>query len=174
MVSLEEGSYDGGYNYNTIDSYVPHVVGGVKFTQGWGSIGAVIGYDSNVEKITGKVRADVKVNDQFSLFAMVGYGSYDDRNGVNGWYGDWNKAWLGKWAAFGGATYDVNEKVQLNAQVSYESAKAWALAANVAYSPVPGFQIIPEINYMKWSNNADYNQVSDSAWGGIIRFQRDF
>ena len=166
VVSLEEGSGD-----STIDSYVPHVIGGVKFTQGWGSIGAVVAYDSNDEKITGKIRADVKVNDQFSLFGMFGYGSFDDRDYA---YTDWNKAWRGHWAAFGGATYDVNEKVQLNAQVSYESAKAWALAANVAYSPVPGFQIIPEINYKKWSNNADYNQVSDSAWGGIIRFQRDF
>ena len=173
VVSLEEGSHDGGYGPNTIDSYVPHVIGGVKFTQGWGSIGAVIGYDSNVEKITGKVRADVKVSDQLSLFAMFGYGSYDDRNGVNGPYGDWNKAWLGHWAAFGGATYDVNEKVQLNAQLSYESAKTFALAANVAYSPVPGFQIIPELNYKHYSRG-DYWAVNDDAWGGIIRFQRDF
>ncbi|RWO93045.1 porin, partial [Mesorhizobium sp.] len=34
VLSLEEGSGIKG----TIDSYVPHVVGGVKYTQGWGAI----------------------------------------------------------------------------------------------------------------------------------------
>src|SRR5690606_23957697 len=51
VVSLEDGADD-----NTIDSYVPHVVVGAKYTQGWGSISAVGGYDSNYEEFTGKVR----------------------------------------------------------------------------------------------------------------------
>eukprot|EP00475_Leptophrys_vorax_P017083 TRINITY_DN23618_c0_g1_i1.p2 TRINITY_DN23618_c0_g1~~TRINITY_DN23618_c0_g1_i1.p2 ORF type:complete len:253 (+),score=4.23 TRINITY_DN23618_c0_g1_i1:180-938(+) len=47
MASLEEGSGGGGivagtstYGYGraTVDSYVPHVVGGLKYTQGWGDI----------------------------------------------------------------------------------------------------------------------------------------
>ncbi|TIO63204.1 MAG: porin, partial [Mesorhizobium sp.] len=39
VISLEEGAgggTDGSYGVGTIDSYVPHVVGGVKWTQGWG------------------------------------------------------------------------------------------------------------------------------------------
>ncbi|MGX5851977.1 porin, partial [Mesorhizobium sp. PL10] len=40
VISLEEGSGGGtagAYGVGTIDSYVPHVVGGVKYTQGWGA-----------------------------------------------------------------------------------------------------------------------------------------
>ena len=55
VVSLEEGSGAVG----TIDSYVPHVVGGVKYTQGWGAITGVVAYDSNYEEVAGKVRLDV-------------------------------------------------------------------------------------------------------------------
>ncbi|MGX9087513.1 porin, partial [Mesorhizobium sp. 98Argb] len=56
VASLEEGSGATG----TIDSYVPHVVGGVKYTQGWGAITGVIAYDSNYQEVAGKVRLDVK------------------------------------------------------------------------------------------------------------------
>jgi len=42
IVSLEEG-----YGAYTIDSYVPHVVGGLKWAQGWGAITGVVAYDSN-------------------------------------------------------------------------------------------------------------------------------
>ncbi|WP_246694518.1 porin, partial [Mesorhizobium sp. M2E.F.Ca.ET.209.01.1.1] len=43
VVSLEEGEGSVG----TIDSYVPHVVGGVKYKQDWGAITGVVAYDSN-------------------------------------------------------------------------------------------------------------------------------
>jgi opacity protein-like surface antigen len=74
VVSLEEGQGLKG----TIDSYVPHVVGGVKWTQGWGAITGVVAYDSNYEEVAGKVRLDVNVNDAISLFGMVGYGTDDN------------------------------------------------------------------------------------------------
>ncbi|MER8751785.1 porin, partial [Mesorhizobium sp. M1050] len=47
VVSLEEGSgagTPGAYGRGSIDSYVPHVVGGVKYTQGWGAITGVVAY----------------------------------------------------------------------------------------------------------------------------------
>ncbi|WP_204336441.1 porin, partial [Proteus mirabilis] len=70
IVSFEQGS--GGesrfrrpgdtwvIDNNTIDSYVPHVVGGVKYTAGWGAITGVVAYNSNYEEWAGKVRLDVK------------------------------------------------------------------------------------------------------------------
>ncbi|TIV78677.1 MAG: porin, partial [Mesorhizobium sp.] len=64
VISLEEGSgggTDGVYGVGTIDSYVPHVVGGVKWTQGWGAITGVVAYDSNYEEVATKVRLDVNV-----------------------------------------------------------------------------------------------------------------
>lgn len=49
VISLEEGSVDinNVFYVGTIDSYVPDVVGGVKYTQGWGAISGVVAYDSN-------------------------------------------------------------------------------------------------------------------------------
>ncbi|TGV62003.1 hypothetical protein EN792_074720, partial [Mesorhizobium sp. M00.F.Ca.ET.149.01.1.1] len=44
---LNNGSY---YGAGTIDSYVPHVVGGLKWTQGWGAITGVVAYDSNYQE----------------------------------------------------------------------------------------------------------------------------
>lgn len=66
VVSLEEGSGVKG----TIDSYVPHVVGGLNYTQGWGAITGVVAYDSNYGEVAGKLRLDVNVNEAVSLFVM--------------------------------------------------------------------------------------------------------
>ncbi|MGX9087508.1 porin, partial [Mesorhizobium sp. 98Argb] len=135
VVSLEEGAGSGTpgfYGVGSIDSYVPHVVGGVKYTQGWGAITGVVAYDSNYESVAGKVRLDVTVNDQVSLWVMGGYGSKGKLNDVNtdpvtglvvgspaggrGFY----KQWGGNWAVWGGGTYKFNEKTRFNAQISYD------------------------------------------------------
>ena len=76
VVSLEQG-----YGDFTIDSYVPHVVGGLKWTQGWGAITGVIAYDANYEEVAGKVRLDVTPMENLSLFIMAGYGTDDNYDG---------------------------------------------------------------------------------------------
>src|SRR5690606_18695547 len=116
LVSLEQGS-----NYTTaaadvIDSYMPHVVGGVKYTAGWGGISLVGAYNSNYEEWSAKVRLDVNATDQLSLWIMGGYGS--DDNVTRHFY----KPWGENWAVWGGGTYKVNEKTSLNLQVSYDES----------------------------------------------------
>ncbi|TIR90336.1 porin, partial [Mesorhizobium sp.] len=180
VVSLEEGYGD----VYTIDSYVPHVVGGVKWTQGWGAVTGVLAYDSNYEQVTGKVRLDVNVNDQISLFGMFGYGNdgklnddnFIDANG-RGFY----KIWGGNWAWWAGGTYKFNEKTSFNLQVSGDDDKNYGVAANVAYDVVPGFTVTAEVDwnhygnfdtptiYGNWTNADKKNSV-----GGILRFQRSF
>ncbi|MGN6536471.1 MAG: porin [Mesorhizobium sp.] len=162
VVSLEEGS--GAY---TIDSYVPHVVAGLKYKQGWGSIAAVGAYDSNYEEWVGKARLDVKATDQLSLFIMGGYGS--DDNAAYNFY----KIWDGNWAVWGGGTYKINEKTAFNAQVSYDEGKKLAVAANVAYEIVSGFTITTEVDYVS-VDASPFHAVSDDGIGGIVRFQRNF
>ncbi|MEW6629552.1 MAG: porin [Pseudomonadota bacterium] len=189
VVSLEEGSGgaadpNGNYGIGTIDSYVPHVVGGVKYTQGWGDVVGVVAYDSNYEYVSGKVRLDVNINSQFSLFAMFGYGSngklndttaFETANG-RGFY----KPWGGHWAAWAGATYKFNDKASFNLQVSGDQWKDYAIAANVAYTVVPGLTITPELDFQRVGQGAiDAGNVWAGAtkrnnWGGIIRFERDF
>jgi hypothetical protein len=183
LVSLEQGN--GEYSLvtrpgdtwvvddNTIDSYMPHVVGGLKYTAGWGGISGVAAYNSNFEEWSGKVRLDVNATDQISLWIMGGYGSDDniDRN--------FYKPWGGNWAVWGGASYKINEKTSLNAQVSYDETRSLGVAANVSYTIVPGFNVTAEIDYV---NEGDRSAGSwtgvpankSDAIGGIVRFQRSF
>jgi len=175
VVSLEEGT--AAY---TIDSYVPHVVGGLKYKGDWGAITGVVAYDSNYEEVAGKVRLDVNVSKQLTLFVMGGYGSDDNLNASTlkgrGQY----KPWGGNWAIWGGGTYKINDKTSFNTQVSYDDWKNLAVAANVAYTIVPGYTITAEVDYLNAGKfgDADFNNLTKatkkSSVGGILRFQRNF
>ncbi|MGX5843653.1 porin [Mesorhizobium sp. ArgA1] len=185
VVSLEEGSGVVG----TIDSYVPHVVGGVKYKQEWGAIAGVVAYDSNYESVTGKGRVDFNVTSELSLFGMFGYGSdgklNDDSTNVVDAHGrGFYKNWGGNWAFWAGGTYKLNEKTSLNLQVSGDQLKNYGVVANVAYDIVPGFTVTAEVDYdhygsfgavtvdpsnVNWTNANRKNSV-----GGLLRFQRSF
>jgi hypothetical protein len=178
VVSLEEGTDASGIS-DTIDSYVPHVVGGLKYKGDWGAITGVVAYDSNYEEVAGKVRLDVNVTKELSLFVMGGYGTDDnfvDHAKGRGFY----KPWGGNWAVWGGGTYKFNPKTAFNLQVSADDAKNFAVAANVAYTLVPGFTVTTEVNYYhdgKFGQADDYNftkAFKKNNWGGIVRFQRNF
>ncbi|MBZ9733433.1 porin [Mesorhizobium sp. CA18] len=184
VVSLEEGQGLVG----TIDSYVPHVVGGVKWTQGWGAITGVVAYDSNYEEVAGKVRLDVNATDALSLFIMAGYGTDDNLSdatwaipaGGRGFY----KQWGGNWAVWGGGTYKFNEKTSFNLQASYDEWKNLGIAANVAYDIVPGLTITAEVDYLHAGRFDDFGTGTDrlnwtnadkkNSVGGMLRFQRSF
>jgi len=166
---------------HSIDSYMPHVVLGAKYVQGWGDIIGVGAYDSNDGEFTGKVRLDVKASDALTLWVMGGYGSADDV--INpapsgGGYTDFYKNWGGHWAIWGGGTYMFNPKASFNAQLSYDQAKTLAVVANVDYQPVLGFHIIPELNVVHNSDGTGYTDKNgdthSTSWGGLLRFQRDF
>ncbi|MFD2058431.1 porin [Mesorhizobium calcicola] len=183
VLSLEEGAgagKPGVYGVGTIDSYVPHVVGGLKYTQGWGAITGVVSYDSNYEEVATKVRLDVNASDAIQLWVMGGYGTDDNLSdptwaspaGGRGFY----KQWGGNWAIWGGGTYKFNEKTSFNAQVSYDEDQNLGVAANIAYDIVPGLTVTAEVDYV---NEGDSNWTGipageDSAIGGLLRFQRSF
>src|SRR5690606_18499489 len=161
-LGLETGT---GLDY--IDSYVPHVVVGASYTQGWGSISGVVGYDSNWGELAGKVRVDVTVNDQLSLWVMGGLASgNDDLDELANHYNTWN----GDWAVWGGIDYRFSEKGTLYAQLSYTNGNdfgytggydadtdtfgfseytkdVFGAAVGVNYELVPGFIIRPEFSY---------------------------
>ncbi|NGO55595.1 porin, partial [Allomesorhizobium camelthorni] len=177
-IALEEGdgsSADGVlFNDFTLDSYVPHVVGGLAWTQGWGGISAVAGYDANWEEWAGKVRLDVNATEQLALFIMGGYksGADEDFDGVldadrPNYYGSWS----GDWAVWGGGTFTVSEKAKINVQLSYDEDENFAAVANVNYTLVPGLVITPEISYV---DNLDDDDDDGDEIGGFLRFQRTF
>ncbi|MET3524175.1 porin [Mesorhizobium abyssinicae] len=185
VVSLEEGEGVGG----TIDSYVPHVVGGLKYTQQWGAITGVAAYDSNYGSVAGKVRVDVSVTNELSLFGMFGYGSNgklddDSTNAIDAHGRGFYKTWGGNWAFWAGATYKFNETTLFNLQVSGDQLKNYGVAMNVAYTLIPDFTVTAEVDYdrcgdfgigmvnpsnVNWTNADKNNSV-----GGILRFQRSF
>ncbi|BCH03123.1 porin [Mesorhizobium loti] len=166
VVSLEEGA-----GANTIDSYVPHVVGGVKWTQGWGAITAVAAYDSNYEAWAGKARLDVNATNELSLFLMAGFGNKDDVTELNTGH-NFFKLWDGSWAVWGGGSYKFNEKTSFNVQASYDDGKKFGLAANIAYDIVPGFTVTGEVDYIN-ASASDWHGKFDGI-GGMLRFQRSF
>jgi hypothetical protein len=170
LVGVEQGDKD-----HKITDYVPHVVAGAKFEQGWGGISGVVGYDSVVEEFAGKLRLDVKITDAVSAFVLGGYQSgYGDHSKektlISSYYGAWN----GDWALWGGVTAKVADKATVNAQLAYESEGTYAGALNVAYELVPGFTITPEINYTKFDGARKTDKSGDDAIGGFLRFQRNF
>ncbi|MBN9072798.1 MAG: porin [Rhizobiales bacterium] len=183
IVALEEGGSDSGlgdgsrylaqntHNY-TIDSYVPHIVAGAKYKTGWGGIGIVGGYDSVHDKFTVKGRVDVKFNDRFSAYVMAGWGDNDlEADADAGRLGRFNyyKPWSGEWAVWAGMTATLTEKAKFNALLAYDDAEEFAAVANVDYTLVPGFRVIPELVYKDGGK-----AVNTDAWGGWVRFRRSF
>lgn len=168
----------------TIKDYTPHVVGGLRFAQGWGSIAAVAAYDAYNKEWAGKVRGDLTITDQFSVWAMGGYKSnkdvyvdvFNDNNQVIGqiraissFYGTWG----GDWAVWGGAAYKLTDQAVLNGQLAYDATKTFAATANVAYELVPGFTVTPEVSYTQWKDKKSIQNGKDAVQG-MIRFQRSF
>ncbi|URQ76330.1 MAG: porin [Candidatus Ochrobactrum gambitense] len=162
VIALEQG--DDGF---TIDGYMPHVVGGLKYAGGWGSIAGVVAYDSVIEEWAAKVRGDVNITDRFSLWLQ---GAYSSEESPLQMYGMWG----GDWAVWGGLKFKATDKAVFNLQGAHDDWGKTAVTANVAYELVPGFTITPEVSYTKFGGEYRDLVDNDSAFGGIVRFQRSF
>ncbi|MGB3898339.1 MAG: porin, partial [Mesorhizobium sp.] len=191
IISLEQG-YDASetdaagvvldpWNDHTIRSYVPHIVGGIKYTQGWGTASLVAGYDSNYRTVAVKGRLGVNVGPNAELWAMGAYSNHKFGRYGYGTDHDFYKNWDGKWAVYGGGTYKVNEKTSLNAQLSYDASKTFAATGNVSYDIVPGWNVTAEVsyaNYKNWKNgfqlDGETGHDKGDAWGVGVRFDRSF
>jgi hypothetical protein len=158
----------------TLDDYVPHVVGGVGWTGGWGGVSLVAGYDAVWGEGAIKGRIDFNASDAISLFVMAAWASVDDDFGgldSPNFYAPWG----GEWGIWGGGSFKFNEKATFNVQLSYDELEDFAAVANVDYELVPNFHIIPEIAYV---DNFDEDTFGDDFveenWGGFVRFQANF
>jgi len=165
VLALEQGG--NGY---AIDGYVPHVLGGLKYQGSWGSIIGITAYDSVIEDWSTKIRGNLNVTDQLSVWAQGGYASNetDDQN-----YGQWG----GDWAVWGGFKYKATKQATANFQAAYEDWGKTAVTANLAYELVPGFTITPEVSYTRWDSDHPHRMdatVGGDALQGLIRFQRTF
>lgn len=186
-------------NLYTLDSYTPHLVGGVGWQGAWGGVSVVAGYDSVWEEGAVKARVDFYPTDRLSLFAMAGWASYDDEAdtlGFRDFYVDdsgfhefsvkdspnYYAPWGGNWALWAGGSFMLTDKATFNLQVSYDQMEDFAVVANVAYELVPNFVITPEIAYIdnfndefqNWNEYWDGREVPTENWGFFVRAQANF
>ncbi|MDQ2635049.1 MAG: porin [Pseudomonadota bacterium] len=204
-VALEMGDGDliapfippiiGAPNLYTLDSYAPHVVGGIGWQGAWGGASIVAGYDSVWEQGAVKGRVDFYPTDRLALFAMAAWASYDDEFEApsNFGFNDWSASvikdspnyyapWGGRWAVWGGGSFMLTDKATFNVQASYDEMEDFAFVANVAYEVVPNFVITPEIAYIDNFNDdlSDDLDLSSSQvilrenWGFFVRAQANF
>jgi len=165
-------SLDGGlgiFSADTyaIDSYIPHMVGGLGYTGGWGGVSAVVGYDSVWEEFAVKGRVDFNAMEGLSLFAMAGWKSNDD-DGTEPF--NYYAQWGGDWALWVGGAWTFNEKTTLNVEVGYDDADNFSTVVGLDYYLVENLLIKPEVIY---TDNFDVEDYGDN-WGGFLRLQANF
>lgn len=178
-LALEQGVSDDGTSSGTwgIDDYVPHVVAGLGYNAGMVDLSGVFGFDTRDDigatvrgGWAGKVRADVTINDQASVFAMIMYG--ENSSGYTTWRdGAANDETL---SVIGGGSYQASDKVALNAQVQWIDSNtvgnddAWTVVGNMNYTVVPGLVVTPEFVY------SDDGTATGGQFGFYGRVQRSF
>jgi hypothetical protein len=182
-VAVEMGA-EGDYDNYTVDSYVPHVVGGLGYTAGWGGVSGVVGYDSVYEEFAVKGRVDFNATEALTLFVMAGWKSNGGENvspgdvgfGYDGYGQNYYGQWGGDWALWVGGAWQINEKTTLNVEVGYDDFSNFSTVVGLDYELVNNFIIKPEIVY---ADNFDYDDTfkggfNDQNWGGFLRFQANF
>ena len=184
--TLHEGTYSGGnraqvrlsydagnglgfvvaaVENNNTSQFDPGIEAGVKFDQNWGWIAGAVAYDTDAEQFA--ARAGVGVNFTPSISASLHFMYADDsRTGMYDLYDDWfaSGANQAEWSVLAGLSAGLTDKVSLNGHVQYFDTEEWTAAANVAWTPVNGLTITPEIAYESVTRNTM----------GLLRFQRNF
>jgi hypothetical protein len=188
VLSLEQGNdkdTDNKYGYGgTIKDYAPHVVGGLKYSQAWGDVIAVAAYDARNEEWAGKLRGNLNITDQFSVWAMGGYKTNKDTyidvkddsgqvagqvRAITSFYGQWG----GAWAAWGGASFKATPKATFNAEIAYDETDTFYTTANFDYEITSGLTITPEISFVRWRDNKSVLNGAH-ALQGMVKVVRTF
>ncbi len=166
-----------------IDDYMPHVVVGAGYNAGMFDLSAVVGFDTRDDFVlagvglqqrggwTGKLRADVTLSDQASIFAMLMYG--ENTSAYTTWAnGPANQE---TFSVIAGGTYTASDKVAFNTQIQWVESNVagvsdrWSVVGNMNYTVVPGLVVTPEL---AWYDNGA--AVNGDNFGAILRVQRSF
>jgi len=148
-----------------LSAWGTNVEGGINFAQGWGSIGAIIGYDGVNSQWGGKAVARFKGSSGFTASLHVFYASATAAANTYR-----VSAFQQNWSVAGGVGFQASPKVAFNAYAQWFDSPvtngAWTFAANVAWTPVTNLLIRPEIRYT--------SAGGAGVWDGVVRFQRSF
>jgi len=158
---------DGTFNW------MPDVEGGFNFKQGWGSIGAIAGYDESAGtwgiKAVGRFTGGSGFSGGLHVFYSSGAGSYAITDPVF--------AAVAQWSVLGHVKAQFTPTIAATASVQWfdlVGATGWDVIAGLDITPFGGrevggaatFRIRPEVRY---STTAGVD-----VWGAAIRFDRNF
>jgi len=148
------------------NTWATNVEGGLLFQQGWGSIGAIAGYDgwtgewgitaaltgnfgNTTAKLQGFYNSDLTGLPDFSQYAIFGPGG------------------VARWSVLGSVAHKFSEQVTLAATGQwFDNNAGWLAGAEVQYTPVENLTITPGVHYFE-ANGANF-------WGAAVRVQRNF
>lgn len=166
--------YNGANGFSAIAAIVEHkgdtdfdfgVEGGVKFTQGWGDIGAMVAYDTLAEEWGAKVVGNAKFG-MVDVGAHVYYSSGPSLYTIGG----------SEFSAVVYAKANVSQTLAVAAAVQYfddeylASDETWQVTGGLDWRPISGLRIRPEVQY----TTVDTGLGNVDAWGAVIRFDRTF
>lgn len=146
--------------------------GGVRFTQAWGWVGAMGGYDAVEENWGAKAAVGFTVPNTAAELTVHAFYSSDEDD----FAGDYSiigpNGTISEWSVLVGGSFAFTEKVGLAATAQWFSDNdsfagaddEWEFSLGLPMSPVAGLSITPEVAYDTFSEDVT----------GILRFQRSF
>ncbi len=148
----------------TNNTWATDIEGGINFAQGWGSIGAIAGYDSVTATwgIKGAARFNAP-NSGISAGLLVMYASGAGAYAIN----DPGAAAAAgaHWSALGyvKGQFSPTLAAAVTAQW-YSHSGGWAFVGGLDWTPVTNLQIRPEVRYL----------TTNTSWAAVIRVDRNF
>jgi hypothetical protein len=140
--------------------FVPDIEGGINFAQGWGSVGAIIGYDESAGTWGAKgVLRWKAANGSFSaglhVFYSSGAGTYAIVNPATAAVAQWSilAHVKGQFTATTGAFVQAQW---------FSDNGSFVLAGGLDIKPIDGLRIRPEVLY----------NTGNGVWNAVIRFDR--
>ena len=146
------------------NTWATDVEGGINFSQGWGSVGVIAGYDSVATTwgAKGALRFTAP-NSGISAGLLVMYASGPGAYAIT----DPGAAAAAgaHWSALGYVKGSFSPKVAAAVSAQwYDYTGGWVFTGGLDLKPVSGLQIQPEIQY----------RSSNATWWGVIRINRSF
>lgn len=138
----------------------------MKLTQGWGDVGAMVGYDTEVEEWGAKLVANAK----FGMFDVGGHLYYASGAGSIYTIGG------SEFSAVVYAKANVSQTLAVAAAVQYFddeyllSDHTWQVTGGLDWRPISGLRIRPEVQY----TTSETVLGDDDNWRAAIRFDRTF
>jgi len=163
-------TFAGGNGFSAIIALLDDGVGtwstdveaGVKFTQGWGSVGLIAGYDASAAGWGAKGVARFASPSGFDASLHVFYASNANQYNVSSvTYANV----MTNWSILANVGFQAGAKAHIGAWAQWYDTGTWRFAANVGFTPVSGLLIRPEIVY---------STGGGGIWAGLVRFERSW